>query len=136
MPPGRITPEAVEQMITNFHDHYEQKSGNRFPANPVLGVTYRLNAVVPTDKVDYPAPPRRTEGAGPLPRRTITLRYLETEDLTADEYERTDLMLGDALAGPAVIREPLCTTYVHRGQIATVGAAGEIVITRAATDQE
>ncbi|MEU6561569.1 hydantoinase/oxoprolinase family protein [Nocardia nova] len=136
MPSGRITPAAVEQMITNFHDHYEQKSGNRFPANPVLGVTYRLNAVVPTDKVDYPAPPRRTEGAGPLPRRTITLRYLESDDLTADEYERTDLMLGDTLTGPAVIREPLCTTYVHRGQIATVGDAGEIVITRAATHQE
>ncbi|MEV0685549.1 hydantoinase/oxoprolinase family protein [Nocardia sp. NPDC050378] len=134
VPAGPITAAAVEQMITNFHDHYEQKSGNRFPANSVLGVTYRLNAVVPTDKVDYPAPPTRTGGGTPQPRRTITLRYLEADGLEAGEYERADLYLDDTVSGPAVIREPLCTTYVHRGQVATVGLAGELVITRAGTE--
>jgi N-methylhydantoinase A len=131
VPSGPITPEVVEEMITNFHDHYEQKSGNRFPQNPVMGVTYRLHAVVPTDKIEFPTPPRRANGEALRPTRTIVLRYLDTEDIEADEYERVDLMLGDTLAGPAVIREPLCTTYVPRAMTATVGTAGEIVIRRA-----
>ena len=38
-------------------------------------------------------------------------------------------MLGDVVVGPAVIREPLSTTHVGRGQIAAVGSVGEIVIT-------
>jgi N-methylhydantoinase A len=131
VPSGTITPGAVAQMITNFHDHYEQKSGNRFPHNPVMGVTYRLHAAVPTDKVEFPSPPRRSPGAELRPTRTITLRYLDSQDVQANEYDRDDLMLGDTVAGPAVIREPLCTTYVPRAMTATVGTAGEIVIRRA-----
>ncbi|MCG3754026.1 hydantoinase/oxoprolinase family protein [Amycolatopsis sp. Poz14] len=129
-PSGPVTPEAVERMIANFHDHYEQKCGNRFPQNPVMGVTYRLHAVVPTDKVEFPVPPRRAGGDAVRPARTATLRYLGPEDLEANEYERADLMLGDLVAGPAVIREPLCTTYVPPAMTATVGNAGEIVIRR------
>ncbi|MEN0139013.1 MAG: hydantoinase/oxoprolinase family protein [Rhodococcus sp. (in: high G+C Gram-positive bacteria)] len=130
VPSGKITPAAIEQMITNFHDAYEQRSGNRFPANPVQSVTFRLNAVVPTAKVDYPTPGPRTDGSAPEPTRTITLRYLVDGDVTAGEYDRERLRLGDTITGPAVIREPLSTTFVGIGQTATVGAIGEIVVTR------
>jgi N-methylhydantoinase A len=133
-PGGEITPAAIETMIANFHDGYEQRSGNRFEGMPVQGVTYRLTAIVPTDKVDYPAPPRRSAGEQLEPVGKITLRYLEDEDVEAAEYDRADLMLGDVVEGPAVIREPLSTTHVGRGQVAAVGGVGEIVITRANDD--
>ncbi|MGE0068450.1 MAG: hydantoinase/oxoprolinase family protein, partial [Solirubrobacterales bacterium] len=51
-PGGKVTPEVIEEMIANFHDGYEQRSGNRFEGMPVQGVTYRLSAIVPTEKVD------------------------------------------------------------------------------------
>jgi N-methylhydantoinase A len=132
VPSGKITPDAVQTMIANFHDGYEQRSGNRFEAMPVQGVTYRLTAVVPTDKVEYPPPPRRESGGSPTPVGTITIRHLEDDDLAAGEYERTDLCRGDAIPGPAVIREPMSTTFVPPGLTATVGGLGEIVITRGA----
>jgi N-methylhydantoinase A len=130
VPQGKITPTVIEQMIANFHDGYEQRSGNRFEGMPVQGVTYRLSAIVPTEKVQYPTPPRRAAGERPEPVGTITLRYLEDDDVEALEYDRTALMLGDTIDGPAVIREPLSTTHLARGQRATVGELGEIIITR------
>lgn len=130
-PGGKITPDAIEQMIANFHDDYERRSGNRFDGMPVQGVTYRLTAIVPTAKVRYVEPGLRAPGQALTPVRTVTLRYLEDEDITAPEYDRGDLRLDDRIAGPAVIREPLSTTFVARGQVARVGAVGELVITRA-----
>ncbi|UKD57677.1 hydantoinase/oxoprolinase family protein [Amycolatopsis sp. FU40] len=135
VPNGKITPEAVETMIANFHDGYEQRSGNRFEGMPVQGVTYRLTAVVPTPKVDYPEPPRRPAGESPQPVGAITIRHLEETDLKAGEYERDQLMRDDVIEGPAVIREPMSTTFVPPGLIATVGRIGEIVITRATGQQ-
>ncbi|MFI7529232.1 hydantoinase/oxoprolinase family protein [Nocardia salmonicida] len=135
-PGGTITPEVVEQMITNFHDGYEKRSGNRFEGMPVQGVTFRLTAVVPTAKVEYVCPPRRSDSEALRPTGSITLRYLEDTDIEAAEYEREQLMLDDVVAGPAVIREPLSTTFVLPGQVARVGAVGEIVITRAVASEE
>ncbi|GEM31256.1 hydantoinase [Nocardia neocaledoniensis NBRC 108232] len=130
VPGGTITAEAIEQMITNFHDGYEKRSGNRFEGMPVQGVTYRLTAVVPTAKVEYPRPARRPSGERPIPTGTVTLHHLEDVDIVAQEFEREQLLLGDVITGPAVIREPLSTTFVLAGQTARVGSVGEIVITR------
>ena len=58
----------------------------------------------------------------------LTLHHLEAEPFQAPEYERAALGLGARVAGPAVIREDLSTTFVWRGQSATVGALGELVI--------
>ncbi|MBC3191767.1 hydantoinase/oxoprolinase family protein [Pseudonocardia sp. C8] len=132
VPGGTITPEAVQTMITNFHDAYEQRSGNRFEAMPVQGVTYRLTAVVPTAKVDYPRPVQRPADQPLRPSGSITVRHLEDHDLPAAEYERDALMLGDVIEGPAVVREAMSTTFVPPGLVARVGTVGELVITRAA----
>ncbi len=128
VPGGTIGPAEVEQMIANFHDAYETQSGNRFEFIPVQGVTYRVRAVVPTDKVDYPPMPPRN-GTPLAPRRTIALHFLEEVPVEAAEYERVDLRAGDSFVGPAIVREPLGTTHLHRGQVGVVGDRGEITIT-------
>jgi N-methylhydantoinase A len=134
VPGGTITSVAIEQMIANFHDEYEQRSGNRFESMPVQGVTYRLSAIVPTEKVKYPTPRTRPAGETLQPSGTVILRYLEDAEVEAPEYDRATLMLGDEIEGPAVIREPLSTTHLSRGQHATIGQVGEIVIRRS-TDE-
>lgn len=130
IPSGRITPDAVQTMIDNFHDTYEARSGNRFPALPVQGVTYRVEAVIPTQKVDYPKLPMRDVGR-PTPVRQIEIHYLTEEVVRAGEYQRTDLRHGDEIMGPAIIREPLSTTFMLPGQVMRVGPYGELRIRRA-----
>ncbi|GAA2898045.1 hydantoinase/oxoprolinase family protein [Pseudonocardia halophobica] len=127
IPDGPITPETVQCMIANFHDVYEQRTGNRFEALPVQGVTYRVEAVFGVDKVEYPRVPRRETG-GPTPSGELQLRYLGPEPLPAGEYQRADLRAGDTLVGPAVVREPLSTTFVPPDHRLTVGEYGELHI--------
>jgi N-methylhydantoinase A len=131
VPDGEITADAVATMVSNFHDAYAERSGNRFEALPVQGVTYRVQAVAQSDKVEYPVVPEREGGGAPEPKRTITIRYLTDSELSAGEYERAELRAGDEIPGPAVIREPLSTTFLVPGQVARVGTYGELRIRKA-----
>jgi N-methylhydantoinase A len=127
VPEGPITEETITVLVERFHAEYERRFGNRFGMLPVQGVTYRVQLVVPAQKVEWKAQsvgePRR-----PQPSRTVELRHLAAEPLEAAEYDRDNLAAGSGLHGPAIIREPLATTFVCPGQVATVGALGEIVI--------
>jgi N-methylhydantoinase A len=127
VPDGRIDDAAVEQMVASFHEEYEKRWGQRFDYLPVQGAVYRVELVVPAEKVSYPTLEQRASGV-PEPRSRTELRYLEDEPLDAAVYERGDLLAGDVIEGPAVIREPLCTTIVCPRQTATVGSVGEIAI--------
>jgi len=99
----------------------------------VQGVTYRVQLVVPVDKVEYDglrsgAAVTPAQAQLPDPQRTLKLRYVEDEPVHAPEYEREALAPGMRLAGPAIIREGLSTTFLCAGQRAEVGRLGEISI--------
>jgi N-methylhydantoinase A len=129
VPDGAINAASIETMIANFHDAYAARNGNRFDTIPVQGVTYRLAALVKTDKVDY-APVGERVGE---PLRSIgksVLRYVADAEELAQIYARDDLRAGDEIKGPAIVREPLSTTYITQNQTGRVGPFGEIIITR------
>ena len=128
VPDGPITEGTIEELIERFHAEYERRFGNRFPGLPVQGVTYRVQLVVPADKIEYIAAGEGDDARPPQPSRMLELRYLGEEALAAPDYAREALPVGCRVCGPAVIREPLSTTFVCPGQVATVGRLGEIVI--------
>jgi N-methylhydantoinase A len=136
VPDGPIDAGAIASMIASFHDTYEQRSGNRFEMMPVEGVTYRVRAVLETEKVQYPEVPPRGADQPLTPTRTVTLRYLSDPDgdgqtgQQAAVYEREALRAGDQLEGPVIVNEGLSTTHVGAGQHLTVGRYGELVIRR------
>jgi N-methylhydantoinase A len=129
VPGGELGPEQIEEMIESFHVAYLTRSGNRFDALPVQGVTYRVQATVPIDKVAY-NPIQRRNGGAPDAGRDVNLRWIYGDEVTAREYDRAGLQSGDRIEGPAIIREELSTTQVCPGQVATVGEYGQIVIER------
>lgn len=128
VPDGEITPAVIEKMTTDFHDTYVERSGNRFEFVPVQAVTFRVRAVVEASKVEYPVLAERAPGEAVPVRRTLEIRYLRAQAVQANEYEREDLRAGDHIPGPAVIREPLSTTFLVSGQTAAVGIYGELRI--------
>ena len=129
VPDGEITRATLDTMISSFHDAYEARNGNRFEAIPVQGVTYRLSAVVKTDKVTYASLPAR-DGGALRPIGASVLRFVSDAEVLAQIYARADLRAGDEVTGPAIVREPLSTTYITQNQIGTVGRFGEINIKR------
>jgi N-methylhydantoinase A len=128
VPDGPITEETIGELVERFHAEYERRYGNRFPYVPVQGVSYRVELVAPAEKIEYAASDVAGARPGPGPKRTVALRYLEDEPLLAGEYAREDLPVGAQVAGPAIVREALSTTFVYPGQTATVGRFGELVI--------
>ncbi|MGC4253092.1 MAG: hydantoinase/oxoprolinase family protein [Sphingobium sp.] len=135
-PDGTIDASAIEGMISAFHDSYEARSGNRFDAMPVQGVTFRVRAVLETEKVAYPELPKR--GVDPLkPMAQVTLRYLgDLADASGEGrqdalvYDRAALCAEDVIEGPAIVNEGLSTTHIGAGQYALVGRYGELLIRR------
>jgi N-methylhydantoinase A len=125
IPAGPITAGTIGQMIANFHRLYEKLNQTRFDALPVQSVIYRVQVVVPSEKVRYAQARRRSAALG---AGSITLRHLYGADVSARVFERGDLGLGDVIDGPAVIREAMSTTFVPRGRSACVGSVGELVI--------
>jgi N-methylhydantoinase A len=127
VPDGPITEETIPELIDRFHTEYGRRFGNQFPYVPVQGVSYRVELVVPADKVEYTrrAKARRRKVE---PGRMLELRYLQEAPLEAGEYAREALPVGGRVQGPAVIREALSTTVVWPGQAAEVGPLGELVI--------
>jgi N-methylhydantoinase A len=128
VPSGPLGPKEVQQMIDAFHDEYDQRNGHRFESFPVEGVAYRVQLVVPTDKVTFDILPERA-GAPLQPRGSADLAHLYPEGATASCYERDDLLAGDVLLGPAIVWETNSTTFVPKDRRATVGSYGELVVT-------
>jgi N-methylhydantoinase A len=130
-PAEHVDADGVAAMVESFHQAYEARAGNRFDQIPVQGVTYRVQIVVPSAKVSYPELEPRT-GAPLAPERTVALRHLAAGELEAGVYQRDALRAGDRIAGPALVREPMSTTFVPPGHVAAVGRHAEIVIERGA----
>ena len=127
VPNGPIGPEEIGELIATFHDLYEQRNGHRFASFPVEGVTYRVQVVVPSDKVVYEELAVRGTG-GPRPSAHVPLAHLYPGDVQAACYERSDLLAGDVVPGPAIVWETNSTTFVPLDRAATVGRFGELVV--------
>jgi N-methylhydantoinase A len=129
VPGGELDGAAIDQMIVAFHDEYESRYGNRFEQFPVEGVTYRVQLALGSDKVEYPKI-EQGEAVEIAPDRVLELSYVEEHESKVGEYQRENLKAGNIVRGPAIIREPMSTTHVVAGQLATIGEYGEISIER------
>lgn len=122
-------PVDVGALIERFHGEYERRNGKAFREMPVQGVTWRVQLVVESMKLQWPRiEPQR---GAPVPVGRRTLHHLADGPVEAALYAREALGQGARIAGPAVIHEALATILVAPGQSATVGAFGEISIERA-----
>jgi N-methylhydantoinase A len=118
-------------MISAFHDAYESRYGNRFEQFPVEGVTYRVQLALGSEKVAYPEI-EVGEAVEVAPDRILELKYVDEANARVGEYQREALKANNIVRGPAIIREPMSTTHMVAGQVATIGRFGEIYIERAA----
>ena len=122
-----LAARGAAALIDEFHAEYARRNGVSFPQIPVQGVTWRVQVIVPTQKLTWQPVPQSRGKPRPVGQRN--LRYLEPREISAAVYTRAELAAGDSISGPALIVEPLATTLVIPGQTAQIGAIGEIVIT-------
>ncbi len=124
---ARLRARGPAALIDEFHAEYARRNGVAFPQIPVQAVTWRVQMIIPTEKLSWQ--PLRAGSGKPAPVGHRVLRYLEEQEISAPVYQRAALGAGDSVPGPALIIEPLATTLVIPGQTAQIGTVGEILLT-------
>ncbi len=105
----------------------QARNANRFDHLPVEVMAVRVNPSSRSARWSTPRLDARLEGSATgrtigaaLPRRRVTPR---------SRVPARRALAGDVVAGPAVVREAMSTTFVPGGHRASVGGLGELVIT-------
>ena len=117
-----------EQIIEDFTAAHRARFGFATPDRELVVEAVAVEATSPGDAVQEATLPARTEGS-PKPVDTIRI-FTGDHDHTAPVFDRTDLLAGDHIAGPALIREANATTVVEPGWTAEITALDHMTLRR------
>ena len=132
VPPGRLDSAGVARIVEQFEEAHEREYFYRFEDTPVQIVHLRSYAIGVMPKLELAAIEsggEQVSDAAVVDRRTVLFaiggkaRASETPF-----YDRTQLLAGNVIAGPAVIEQLDSTTVLPPGSTASVSPDGTIVI--------
>jgi N-methylhydantoinase A/oxoprolinase/acetone carboxylase beta subunit len=130
---GPVDAGWIDAMKATFHDIHEREYSRRFEDADVQIANVRVRAVGLMPGLDAPqveagetAPP---SGALKLTADAWFRREGELERLETGFYERTELLAGNVIGGPAIITQFDSTTVVPPGFSCQVDGVGNLVVT-------
>ena len=119
---------AYEETLAAFTAAHRARFGFATPERAVVAELVAVEAVAAGEAVQEPELAARTEGA-PEPVDTVPMWSGGAEHRTP-VFERTALLAGDRLPGPALVREANATTVIEPGWTAEVTARDHMVLRR------
>ena len=129
IPDGALDTGRVARLVAAFEADYARLFGRIVPGMALEVMNWSVRVSTPPE-----AAPRAGDCAArgaPEPTGTRTLTLGQAGEATvAACFRRADLVLGDTIAGPALIVEPQTTTFVSPRFEARIDTAGNIVMTR------
>jgi len=120
------SPEAIG---ADFEKRYSQQYGFLMPGKALVIEAVAVEAIGRTQTADDAAPVFG-ERAGPIKALKTSRIYTDGAFRETRVYDREDLRPGDAIAGPAVIREQNATTVIEPGWRATLTSRDHLVVDR------
>jgi 5-oxoprolinase (ATP-hydrolysing) len=119
---------TIPQIVEDFTAAHRARFGFATPERPLVVEAVAVEAVSPGDVVREATLAARTSGSPP----TIdTIRiFTGDKEHTAPVFDRTDLLAGDRIKGPALIREANATTVVEPGWTAEITALDHMTLRR------
>jgi 5-oxoprolinase (ATP-hydrolysing) len=121
--------DSVAGVVTEFERKYRQQYGFLMPGRKLVVESVGVEAIGRTHEAKdaVPAHAPRTMPLKPFKTNRI---YTEGRFRDAAVYDRLELRPGDAIAGPAVIREDNATTVVEPGWRALYTERGDLILER------
>jgi 5-oxoprolinase (ATP-hydrolysing) len=124
-----IIPLRSEQEIINdFTSAHRARFGFATPERQLVVETVAVEAIAPGEAIQEAAASTRSEGTA-IQIDSVTMFTGDAEHL-APVFDRTELLAGDRIAGPALIREANATTVVEPGWTAEVTALDHMLLQR------
>ena len=120
----RTLPEIIEDFTTAHRARF----GFATPDRPLVVEAVAVEAVSPGDVVREATLAARTSGS-PQTIDTIQI-FTGDKQHTAPVFDRADLLAGDRIKGPALIREANATTVVEPGWTAEITALDHMTLRR------
>ena len=118
----------ADATLDAFTSAHRTRFGFATPGRPVVAEAVAVEATAAGEPVEEPALAARTQGA-PVPVDTVAMWTGGAEHATP-VFERTALLAGDRLPGPALVREANATTVVEPGWTAEVTALNHMILRR------
>ncbi len=130
-PPGAVDQRWADAVADAFHDAHRALYGYDFRGNPdqaVEWVNIRVTGVGPLPRPEIHEIAVASVDVGAAP---IGVREVYFDDWTsAALYDRSTLLAGHCIVGPAVVQEFGSTVPVHPGFSATVDPFGNLILRR------
>ncbi len=119
----------VSSIMAEFERRYRQHYGFLMPGKPLVIEAIAVEAVGRTHDARDVTPSFAPRRGAPRPLATNRV-YMDRRFHDAAVFDRNDLRPGDAIPGPAVIREDNATTVVEPGWGATFTDRGDLLLER------
>ena len=117
-----------QEIVADFTAAHRARFGFTTPDRPLVVEAVAVEAIAPGETVTEATLASRVEGA-PQPIDKIQM-FTGDKDRTAPVFDRTELLAGDRISGPALIREANATTVVEPGWTAEVTALDHMMLRR------
>jgi N-methylhydantoinase A len=111
----------LAQVAADFHELHEKRYGHRM-SNELQLVNIRLHISAEQKPFELPV-------LAPAANPQQGLQHyvsLKMPDQKVPVYQREQLGAGQVISGPALILEPVATSYIAQGWLATVGHSGNL----------
>lgn len=125
---GEITREIVDDVVRRFHDTHQGIYQHSAPDSPVEFIAFRT--VFSEKPSPAPVIPKVKPGAEIAPENKREAYFEEYKSFVETPlYERTALIPGQKLIGPAIVEQPDTTTVIYPNQVTEVDEWGNLIIT-------
>ncbi len=122
-----------EEVVAAFEREYRRIYGLTIPDVAIEAVTWRLAASAEAATVE-PDPLKVGGSAEPFATRPVHFAR-GAEPVTVPVYRRSDLGVGAAFAGPAIVEERETTAVIRPGWHVAVSVDGSLIATRSEEDR-
>jgi N-methylhydantoinase A len=119
MPDGPVTAENRHLIADSFHDQHHQDYGYSYRKAEVELITLRAIGTASVPRIEIPMI-AKTDGSS-IDRALMFVRPTTFDDgatLATPRYDRTKLMAGDVVPGPALLHQHNATTLIPPGYLA------------------
>lgn len=126
--PGTFAEEQRQGLEASFHQMHESTYGHR-TTEPVQIVHFRLQAVGRVDKPEFRPIRTGSRDASHAIKEQRDVYWRELDRVVPfPVYDRTKLLAGNSLTGPAIVEEATATSVLGPGDDLTVGSYGDLII--------